>query len=152
MVTTRGCPFHCIYCKPSTDMIYGGGIRYRSARNVVEEIDELARLRKADCLRIFFKDDTITMHPVKWFEEFRDGLREKHIGLEWHCNSRVDTVTEEKIRVMKESGCHCISFGVESGSQKILDFYKKGRFYLVSQIRYRGHSQSYDRFSPGNRR
>ena len=126
MVTTRGCPFHCIYCKPSTDMIYGGGIRYRSARNVVEEIDELARLRKADCLRIFFKDDTITMHPVKWFEEFRDGLREKHIGLEWHCNSRVDTVTEEKIRVMKESGCHCISFGVESGSQKILDFYKKG--------------------------
>lgn len=126
MVTTRGCPFHCIYCKPSTDMIYGGGIRYRSAGNVVAEIEDLARLRKTDCIRIFFKDDTITMHPVKWFEDFRDGLREKKIRLEWHCNSRVDTVTEDKVRVMKESGCHCISFGVESGSQKILDFYKKG--------------------------
>ena len=126
MVTTRGCPFHCIYCKPSTDMIYGGGIRYRSAINVVNEIHELALLRKTDCLRVFFKDDTITMHPVKWFEEFRDGLRQKGVALEWHCNSRVDTVTEKKVRVMKESGCHCISFGVESGSQRILDFYKKG--------------------------
>jgi radical SAM superfamily enzyme YgiQ (UPF0313 family) len=126
MVTTRGCPFKCIYCKPSTDMIYGGGIRYRSAVNVVEEIAELASLRKTDSLRIFFKDDTITMHPVKWFEEFRDLLRNAGIKLEWHCNSRVDTVTRDKIRVMKESGCHCISFGVESGSQKILDFYRKG--------------------------
>ena len=126
MVTTRGCPFHCIYCKPSTDMIYGGGIRYRSAGNVVEEIRLLAELRKTRCLRIFFKDDTITMHPVKWFQEFRDGLRESGIELEWHCNSRVDTVTEDKVRVMKESGCHCISFGVESGSRRILDFYRKG--------------------------
>ncbi|MFO8184512.1 MAG: B12-binding domain-containing radical SAM protein [Candidatus Aegiribacteria sp.] len=126
MVTTRGCPFKCIYCKPSTDMIYGGGIRYRSAMNVVEEIAELASLRKTDSLRIFFKDDTITMHPVKWFEEFRDLLRNAGIKLEWHCNSRVDTVTRDKVRVMKESGCHCISFGVESGSQKILDFYRKG--------------------------
>lgn len=126
MVTTRGCPFHCIYCKPSTDKIYGGGIRYRSAGNVVAEIVELAELREENCLRLFFKDDTITMHPVKWFEEFRDGLKASGISLEWHCNSRVDTVTEDKIRVMKESGCHCISFGVESGSRKILDFYKKG--------------------------
>ncbi len=126
MVTSRGCPFKCIYCKPSTDMIYGGGIRFRSAMNVVEEIAELASLRKTDSLRIFFKDDTITMHPVKWFEEFRDLLRNAGIKLEWHCNSRVDTVTRDKVRVMKESGCHCISFGVESGSQKILDFYRKG--------------------------
>ncbi len=125
MVTTRGCPFKCIYCKPSTDLIYGGGIRYRSATNVVEEIIELTVLRKTSCLRIFFKDDTITMHPVSWFETFRDQLKKAEIDLEWHCNSRVDTVDRDKIRVMKESGCHVISFGVESGSQRILDFYKK---------------------------
>lgn len=126
MVTTRGCPFHCTYCKPSTDLIFGGGIRLRSARNVVGEIVELSKLRNTKKLRIFFKDDTITMHPTKWFEEYRDLLRESGIDLEWHCNSRVDTVTRDKVRVMGESGCHCISFGVESGSQKILDCYRKG--------------------------
>lgn len=126
IITSRGCPFKCLYCKPSTDMIFGGGIRFRSADNVVGEVVELARLRGTDCLRIFFKDDTITMHPVKWFEELRDGLKKAGISIEWHCNSRVDTVTDKKIRVMAESGCHCISFGVESGSQKILDFYRKG--------------------------
>jgi radical SAM superfamily enzyme YgiQ (UPF0313 family) len=125
MITTRGCPFKCIYCKPSTDMIYGGGIRFRSAGNVVAEIKELVELRNDPCPRVFFKDDTITMHPESWFETFRDELKEASIDLEWHCNSRVDTVSRDKIRIMKESGCHVISFGVESGSQKILDFYKK---------------------------
>ena len=125
MVTTRGCPFKCIYCKPSTDLIYGGGIRYRAAENVVAEIKELAELRKTSSIKIFFKDDTITMHPESWFETLRDELKDAGIDLEWHCNSRVDTVSQDKIRIMKESGCRVISFGVESGSQRILDFYKK---------------------------
>jgi radical SAM superfamily enzyme YgiQ (UPF0313 family) len=126
MVTTRGCPFKCIYCKPSTDMIFGGGIRYRSAEKVVEEAEQLAELRSTRKLPIFFKDDTITMHNTAWFEKFRDLLKERNLQLCWHCNSRVDTVTRDKIDMMAQSGCHCISFGVESGSQKILDFYRKG--------------------------
>ncbi len=126
VVTTRGCPFKCIYCKPSTDMIYGGGIRYRSAANVVEEIGQLAELRDESCLRVFFKDDTITMHRTEWFREMKRLLDEAGVRLEWHCNSRVDTVTRPKVEAMAQSGCHCISFGVESGSQKILDFYRKG--------------------------
>jgi radical SAM superfamily enzyme YgiQ (UPF0313 family) len=126
MVTTRGCPFKCTYCKPSTDFIYGGGIRLRGAANVVGEIVELSELRSTRQLAIFFKDDTITMHPTRWFEEFRDGLKQAGITLKWHCNSRVDTVTRDKVRVMAESGCHCISFGIESGSQKILEYYQKG--------------------------
>ncbi|MFO7948769.1 MAG: radical SAM protein [Candidatus Fermentibacteraceae bacterium] len=126
MVTTRGCPFKCIYCKPCTDRVFGGDIRYRSAADVRAEIRELAELRDNGSPRIFFQDDTITMHPTSWFEELRDGLREHGLSPVWHCNSRVDTVTEDKIRVMAESGCHCISFGVESGSQRILDFYRKG--------------------------
>ncbi len=126
MVTTRGCPFRCTYCKPSTDLIFGGGIRRRSAGDVVAEIVGLSELRGEKHLRIFFKDDTITMHPAAWFEQFRDGLRDAGVTLKWHCNSRVDTVTRDKVRVMSESGCHCISFGIESGSPKILEFYDKG--------------------------
>lgn len=126
MITSRGCPYNCMYCKPSTDLIFGGGIRYRSAGNVADEIEDLARLRKTSTLPVFFKDDTITLHPTKWFEELRDILASKQIRIKWHCATRVDAVTPEKLRVMAESGCHCISFGVESGSQRILDFYRKG--------------------------
>jgi len=126
VITSRGCPFNCLYCKPSTDRIFGGGIRFRSAENVVSELAELARLRNTSTLPVFFKDDTITLHPTDWFERFRDCLREKNLKLKWHCATRVDTVTEKKLQVMAESGCHCISYGVESGSQRILDFYRKG--------------------------
>lgn len=126
VITSRGCPYNCMYCKPSTDRIFGGGIRHRSAGNVAEEIDGLARLRGTSFLPVFFKDDTITLHPTEWFEEFRDSLAERKLRLKWHCATRVDSVTPEKLGVMAESGCHCISFGVESGSQRILDFYRKG--------------------------
>lgn len=126
MITSRGCPYNCMYCKPSTDRIFGGGIRYRSAGNVAEEAEGLARLRGTTLLPVFFKDDTITLHPKGWFEELRDSLAERKLRLKWHCATRVDAVTPEKLGVMAESGCHCISFGVESGSQRILDFYRKG--------------------------
>jgi len=126
VITTRGCPYSCMYCKPSTDLIFGGGIRYRSAENVVNELLELSRLRKTSALPVFFKDDTITLHPVSWFEEFRELLVKSGLRLKWHCATRVDTVSRAKLAVMAESGCHCISYGVESGSQRILDFYRKG--------------------------
>jgi len=126
VITSRGCPFNCMYCKPSTDRIFGGGIRFRSAENVVKELAELARLRSTDNLPVFFKDDTITLHPTEWFEVFRDCLKSINLKLKWHCATRVDTVSQKKLKVMAESGCHCISYGVESGSQRILDFYRKG--------------------------
>lgn len=126
VMTSRGCPFNCLYCKPSTDHIFGGGIRFRTAGDVVLELTELARLRKTDTLPVFFKDDTITLHPTEWFEEFRYELQRNDLKLKWHCATRVDTVSRKKLKVMAESGCHCISYGVESGSQRILDFYRKG--------------------------
>lgn len=126
IVATRGCPFKCIYCKPSTDLIFGGGIRKRSPENVVAEILALSKLRKTRCLPLFFKDDTITLQGRKWFEKFRDLVKENNLDLHWHCNTRVDAVTEPMLVAMKESGCHCISFGIESGSDRILQWYQKG--------------------------
>ncbi|RKZ07166.1 hypothetical protein DRQ25_12225 [Candidatus Fermentibacteria bacterium] len=126
VITSRGCPYNCLYCKPSTDRIFGGGIRFRSPENVIDELTELARLRSTNSIPVFFKDDTITLHPTEWFEELRDGLNRSDLKLKWHCATRVDTVSRSKLKVMAQSGCHCISYGVESGSQRILDFYRKG--------------------------
>ncbi len=124
-VTSRGCPYNCMYCKPSTDRIFGGGIRFRSASGIVAELKGLAVLRNTDMLPVFFKDDSLTLHPTGWFEEFRDLLKAEGLKLKWHCASRVDSITARKAEVMAESGCHCVSFGVESGSRRILDFYRK---------------------------
>lgn len=125
-VTSRGCPYNCMYCKPSTDLIFGGGIRYRSAENVVRELSQFARQLGVNCLPVFFKDDTITLHPLGWFRDFHSLLEEEGLKLKWHCATRVDTVSREKLQIMARSGCSCISYGVESGSRRILDFYRKG--------------------------
>ena len=61
-----------------------------------------------------------------WFEEFRAELRNRGLDINWNCQSRVNQVSFELLKIMKECGCSGISFGVESGSQKILDFYRKG--------------------------
>ncbi|MBU1627943.1 radical SAM protein, partial [bacterium] len=123
MVSIRGCPYKCLYRQPTLKLLFGS-VRKRSAKNVAGEIEELIKMRGPG-IRVYFKDETCGLHGVKWFQEFRDEVKNRKLDFSWHCNTRVNTITEEMIAVMRESGCHCISFGVESGSEKILKFYEK---------------------------
>lgn len=125
MVSSRGCPARCIICKPTMDDIFGCGTRFRGAADVLSEIKEICEQLKTKHPYIYFKDDTITLQGKKWFMELYDGLKKEGIHLKWHCNTRVDTVDFELLKLMKKTGVHCISFGVEAGSQRILDFYRK---------------------------
>jgi radical SAM superfamily enzyme YgiQ (UPF0313 family) len=59
-------------------------------------------------------------------------IEDEKLGIEWMCNSRVDTLDEEMVRAMKASGCRGISFGIESADQVVLNTIKKG--IQVSQI------------------
>jgi anaerobic magnesium-protoporphyrin IX monomethyl ester cyclase len=125
ILATRGCPYNCFFCKPMLDMLFGKRVRKRSAASMVEEIE---RITKSYPRKSFhFKDDTLTVLPTTWFEEFRKELRKRGLNIRWQANSRVDSITTEKLRLMKEAGCSQISFGVESGSPKILKFYNKHR-------------------------
>ncbi len=124
LMATRGCPYKCFFCKPMQDKLFGKKIRFRSPENVAEEIEPLAR---AYPRKVFtFKDDMLTVNRTSWFRELREQFEARKIRVRWQCNSRVDTVDEEKLTLMKEAGCYHIYFGVESGSQRILDFYHKG--------------------------
>lgn len=125
VMASRGCPYNCFYCKPMLDMLFGKRVRKRSAANMTEEIERIMKTypRKS----FHFKDDTLTLLPTVWFEEFRKELRRRKLNIRWQANSRVDTITTEKLRLMKEAGCTQISFGVESGSPKVLEFYNKHR-------------------------
>lgn len=123
IITMRGCPYRCIYCKPIEDKLFGKKLRKRSLENVLEEIDELVSRYGNRCIN--FKDDTFTVNTAEWFEELGEQLHRRRLRLIWQCSSRVDTVDLHKLKAMKKAGCRQIYFGIESGSQRILDYYKK---------------------------
>jgi len=123
MLATRGCNAKCIYCAPSLPLLFGTA-RSRGPRHVVDELeyvlDAVGRKR-----RVYFKDDTFTEPGIEWISEFHDLIKERKIKFHWHCNTRADGVTYEMLKLMRDVGCECISFGVESGSPRILKFYRK---------------------------
>lgn len=126
IITSRGCPYNCIFC--AAKALSGGIYRVRSPENVVAEVEEILRIIRPDFL--FIADDTFTVFRDRT-ERIAEKLRE--MGLRWVCESRVNTVNREVINILAESGCFSIQFGVESGSQKILDSIGKG--ITVEQVR-----------------
>ncbi|MCX7767040.1 MAG: B12-binding domain-containing radical SAM protein, partial [Candidatus Sumerlaeia bacterium] len=120
VIPTRGCPWQCIFCRAGT--VWGKKIRTRNPSNVADEIqyiiDEL-RIR-----HIVFMTDSLTLNK-NWLMEFLEIILARNLKFKWICNSRVDAVDLEMLKLMKRSGCKLISYGVESGSQEILDLAKK---------------------------
>jgi anaerobic magnesium-protoporphyrin IX monomethyl ester cyclase len=122
---TRGCPFSCSFCQPTLKMMFGRKLRYRSPGLVVEEIKQLNQ--KYQVREFFFHDDIFTVNH-EWLRELvakinQAGLRK---GFRYVVNSRVDTFDEEVAALLKEMGVHYVLFGLESGSQEVLDRLKKG--------------------------
>ncbi|GBE19704.1 oxygen-independent coproporphyrinogen-III oxidase 1 [archaeon BMS3Abin17] len=120
MFTSRGCPFDCIYC--ASKVMWTRKIRFMSAKKVLEEIDYL--IKKYGVREILFYDDHFTFNRGRLKEICNELIKRKY-DLAWCCLSRVDIVDSDMIRLMKRAGCHMISFGVESGSQTILDAMQK---------------------------
>jgi len=73
---------------------------------------------------VSFFDETFTIDRQR-VVDIAQGVRKARLGIKWYCNTRVDLVDEELMQVMYEGGCRGISYGVESGSQEVLDNAKK---------------------------
>ncbi|MFH1444916.1 MAG: radical SAM protein [Nanoarchaeota archaeon] len=119
-LSSRGCPFKCIYCSSTT--LYGDIYRARSAENVVDEIELII---KQGFKEIFYRDETLTFDKNRT-AKICDLIKERNLDISWMCNSRVDTVTPELLIKMKKAGCHMVKYGVESGDQQILNNLVKG--------------------------
>ncbi|MBS7640030.1 MAG: radical SAM protein [Candidatus Bathyarchaeia archaeon] len=128
IMSSRGCPFHCIFC--SSSRIFGRKHRARSAKNVVDEIEFL--ISEYNPSYIEFSDDEFTLNQ-KRVEEICDELKKRGIDIAWACGSRVDTVSRSLLKKMREAGCSFIYYGIESASQRILNFIKKG--ITIEQIK-----------------
>jgi anaerobic magnesium-protoporphyrin IX monomethyl ester cyclase len=120
VMTARGCPFRCTWCcKP----VFGAKYRHRSAANVVGEMQELKAHYRPEMIR--FADDIFTINRKK-FLELADAIEDAEAQIPFECLSRVDLVDEEILGRLKDIGCRKILYGVESGSQRVLDSMKKG--------------------------
>lgn len=120
--TQRGCPARCVYCL--VYQVSGNRIRSRSVSSVVEEVEQC--VNKFGIRDFLFKADTFTWNK-DWCIELCESLIAKNIKIEWICNSRVDTLCEERISVMKKAGCYAIGFGIESVNKEIIEEIRKGK-------------------------
>jgi radical SAM superfamily enzyme YgiQ (UPF0313 family) len=116
---TRGCPYKCIYCYHD---FMGQGYRTRSPQNVFNEMKTL--YQRYGVKYFHFVDDEFVMKR-RFVYEFCEIVRECGLGFTWGCSGRVNLMTEDLIATMANSGCVLIGYGIESGSQKILDIIKK---------------------------
>lgn len=119
VVTSRGCPYECIFC--SAPAWTGRKVRYRDPALCVDEIEELAALGFNE---ITIEDDLFTLYR-KHFLAVCGELVRRNTGIRWNAFSRVDTITPEIVETMAKAGCQAICFGVESGNQEMLDLVKK---------------------------
>ncbi len=122
VITSRGCPFKCIYC--SSSRLFGSVWRSRSPENVLEELKLLRK--KYRVKEIEFLDDNFTLNP-KRAEKIAEKIKEENLEISWTCSSRVDTVTRFPwvLKKLRDAGCHAIYVGIESGSQRILNIINK---------------------------
>jgi len=119
ILSTRGCPFQCSFC--SSRATFGRRVRYRSVDSVMAEVDLLIEKHGVKSLK--FADDTFALAKDRLTEICAElGKR----GLPWIANARVNTITEEMVETMRDSGCRLLLFGLESGDQFVLNEIMKG--------------------------
>ncbi|MGP3667039.1 MAG: B12-binding domain-containing radical SAM protein [Candidatus Bathyarchaeota archaeon] len=121
ILTSRGCPFNCIFC--SSSLLFGKKFRARSPGNVVDEIEQFQEAYKTRYVE--FIDDTFTFDKKRAEEICREIIR-RRLDVSWVCSCRVDLIHRELMKLLKKAGCRMIYFGVESGVQRVLNLMRKG--------------------------
>jgi anaerobic magnesium-protoporphyrin IX monomethyl ester cyclase len=121
VITSRGCPFSCIFC--SGRRMFGPKVRFRSPGLVVDEIEKLQR--DFGFVKINIVDDTFTLNHNHTQAVCEEMLR-RNLKIKWSAFARVDRINEDLSQLMNRAGCEWVLFGVESGDEGILKTIKKG--------------------------
>lgn len=118
MVSSRGCPHACAFCQKSRT-----GYRSRSPEAVVDEIEHL--VRDFGVRDLAFVDSLFCANKRRVMK-ICDEIIRRGVKVSWTCSSRVEVVDREMLQRMKDAGCWRTRFGIESGSDQVLDFISKG--------------------------
>jgi magnesium-protoporphyrin IX monomethyl ester (oxidative) cyclase len=130
IITSRGCPGHCVYC--TVRAVWGRTWRGRSPQNVVDEIEEL--VNKYGVREIAFLDDSASVDKKRW-NAICDELISRKLNIKWTTPNGIAHWTLDKptIKKMYEAGCYRITFGIESGNPETRKFL--GKPYPLKQAK-----------------
>jgi len=127
MISSRGCPYACIFCDKN---VFKNSYRSFSPEYIVNEISYLIREFKAR--DIAFVDSTFTPNKSRVYEIIKE-MKQSNLDVTWTCSVRADVLDRPLLKEMKEAGCWRVRIGIESGSDEVLKFIKKG--IIKHQIR-----------------
>jgi tRNA A37 methylthiotransferase MiaB len=119
ILTSRGCPYNCIFCHNTWK---GMPYRFNSAERVISEIEGL--ISRYGVKAIFFIEDNFFANKPR-VETICKMMIKSNLNIIWGANARVDNIDLEILTIAREAGCRQVTFGFESGSQKILDILNK---------------------------
>lgn len=114
LITSRGCPFNCIYCYKG---LFGNQFRMRSVENIIEEIRYIINSLG---IRAFYFIDDLFLFDKERLLKFCEKITEENLDIEWQCLARVDLVNPDMLSRMKGAGCSQIFYGIESGNINIM--------------------------------
>jgi radical SAM superfamily enzyme YgiQ (UPF0313 family) len=115
IMSSRGCPINCSFCSASA--MFGTQLTFRSPRNVVDEIEIL--LKDYHYQGIKFFDSTLTLKK-NHVESLCAEIHRRKLTFPWECEIRVNGMTYNLLRTMRDAGCYYVDFGVESASPSVL--------------------------------
>jgi len=122
LMSSRGCPFKCLYCSPTLRNSFGKKYRVRSTESVIEELRVLGSL---GFTIVHFKDDIFTLDKER-IAALCDALLSRGMRVNWTAQTRPDTVDRPLLELMKRAGCGTLGFGVETGSERMIERLCKG--------------------------
>jgi radical SAM superfamily enzyme YgiQ (UPF0313 family) len=120
LLSSRGCPFACIYCNCPT--FSGRKCRSRSIGNVLSELEEI---HQKGYRAFTFMDDNFLLNPDR-AASICAGMRSRRFSFKWGCEGRAEHTAKSIFNQLSAAGCDLVMFGIESGSQRVLNRLNKG--------------------------
>lgn len=120
LITSRGCPYNCTFC--TEPLMYGRTTRFRSATNVVDEIQDFHDRHQIN--HFIFVDDTLTTRKERIMDMCAQ-LKSRNLDITWEGWTHVNTVSPDLLHVMADAGLRRLSFGIESGNAEVLKSLQK---------------------------
>lgn len=122
MLTSRGCPYPCLFCSPIKRVSFGKEYRARSASNVA---DEMELLQSRGVNTVYFIDDLFSYDRNR-VELICNEIKARKINITWAAQIRADFSDFKLLVKMREAGCSCVNMGIESANDAVLKMLGKG--------------------------